>query len=390
MNYKTNIWKLYAINFFNGLIPAYVIERLFWQQKDMTIQMVIYTEIIYAVTVIIFEIPTGIIADKWSRKNMMVLSAILSLFEFGILIFAKQFSHFAIAIFLTGIGCAAWSGSENALLFDSLQLTGDKQKFEKHLGLLNVAHLTAAILAALFGSFLASRFGFELNYWISVISIFISLCITLILTEPQIKSDMDEKIAIKKYFTISLQFFKKNPDIRVILFFGMIIGAALNYIDEFWQLYISEFGIPVIYFGLFSVSFTFMRFPGNMFANALKKWFSYRTILLSVLFIFSFGFLYIYLVRDYSCLVVLFLICLFSGIIEPLVTGYLHHRIDSTMRATIDSFQSLGLRIISIITGLGFGYFSTRISIFGGYGFIGLLCSVFFLYFLMASKKITK
>lgn len=34
----------------------------------MTIQMVVYTEIIYAMTVVLLEIPTGIIADKWGNS----------------------------------------------------------------------------------------------------------------------------------------------------------------------------------------------------------------------------------------------------------------------------------------------------------------------------------
>ena len=33
MNYIQNVWKLYAIRFFHNLIPAYVIERLFWEQR---------------------------------------------------------------------------------------------------------------------------------------------------------------------------------------------------------------------------------------------------------------------------------------------------------------------------------------------------------------------
>ena len=48
----------------------------------MTIQMVIYTEIIYAVTVVLLEIPTGIIADKWGRKKMVVLNAFFGCLSF--------------------------------------------------------------------------------------------------------------------------------------------------------------------------------------------------------------------------------------------------------------------------------------------------------------------
>jgi hypothetical protein len=53
---------------FYNLTPAYVIERLFWEQKGMTIQMVVYTEILFAITIALLEVPTGIIADKWGRK----------------------------------------------------------------------------------------------------------------------------------------------------------------------------------------------------------------------------------------------------------------------------------------------------------------------------------
>ena len=62
--------------------------------------------------------------------------------------------------------------------------------------------------------------------------------------------------------------------------------------------------------------------------------------------------------------------------------------IDSSMRATIDSFQSLGLRAAIIIVGLGFGYFSSGYDIFGGYGFISLICGVFLVFFLVSSKYI--
>jgi len=72
---------------------------------------------------------------------------------------------------------------------------------------------------------------------------------------------------------------------------------------------------------------------------------------------------------------------------EPVASGFLHHRIDSSMRATIDSFQSLGLRAVTVITGLGFGFFSSGYDIYGGYGFIAALCVVFLMYFLISSRR---
>ncbi len=388
MNYMQNVWKLYAVRFFYSLIPAYVIERLFWEQRGMTIQMVVYTEIIYAITIVFLEIPTGIIADKWGRKKMVVLNAFLGCCGIFILVFSTKFWHFAVVAFLAGIGGSACSGAENALLYDSLLKSGKEQSFEKHLGRLKMYEFLAIILAALSGSLMANRFGFEFNYWVSFVGMFISLCISLVLVEPDIQSEIDMPIPIKEYIKASVNFFGKNPSICIVLLSGMVIGSALNFIDEFWQLYISRLGVPVIYFGLFLAALSFLRLPGNIIAYAIKNRFSYRVLLSAVVFVFTVGFLYLSVVKDYTSLGMIFLISIVSGIIEPIVTGYLHHRIDSSMRATIDSFQSLGSRAVLIVVGLGFGFFSSKFDIFGGYGFISFICGVFFVYFLASSKDI--
>ncbi|WP_257985191.1 MFS transporter [Bacillus sp. T33-2] len=307
------------------------------------IQMVVYTEIIYAVTIVLLEVPTGIIADKWGRKKMMVLKALLGCCEFLILLFATEFWHFAGAVFLAGIGRSACSGAENALLYDSLLLQGKEQDFEKYLGSLNAFDFTSAIIAGICGSLLAGRFGFELNYWISFSGMFVSLCISLTLLETPVGGNpADKSIAIKEYVNASLHFFRKNPGVSLVVLSGMVTGAALNFIDEFWQLYLNRLHIPVVNFGLFSAAVMLLKLPGNILAHTLKKRFSHRALLSGATAVFAAGFLYLFFMRDLTGLAAILLIFLFSGMIEPLATGYLHHRIDSSMRATIDSFQSLG------------------------------------------------
>jgi hypothetical protein len=125
-----------------------------------------------------------------------------------------------------------------------------------------------------------------------------------------------------------------------------------------------------------------------MVAYKLKTRFSYRTLISVVIFIVTAGLLYITFVKSVTSLFVILLICIAAGIIDPLAAGYLHHRIDSSMRATIDSFQSLGLKAVTIVAGLGFGFFSAKFDVFGGYGFIALLCSIYFLCYTVLSKKV--
>jgi MFS family permease len=393
MDCTSNLWKLYALRFFSSLIPAYVIERLYWEERGMTIQMVVYTEIIFALTIVLLEVPTGIMADKWGRKRMLVLSALLGCGEFLILLFATEFWHFALVVFLAGVSRSASSGSENALLYDSLMLQGKASSFEKQLGGLNSCDFVSAILAALCGSLLASRFGLELNYWISLGSALIALLFSILLIEPATATAagdarVEEAIPFKQYVAVSLRFFRTNPGLCLVLFSGIMTGTALGFIDEFWQLYVSRLEIPVVFICAQYATHMLLRLPGNLLAHALLGRFSCRTLLFSVTAVFAIGFTYAAASKDYFGLTAMLVICLFSGVMEPLATGYLHHRIDSSVRATIDSFKSLGLNLVHILAGLGFGYFSSRYDVFGGYGFIALLCNAFLVWFIVASRKI--
>ncbi|NOU72358.1 MFS transporter [Paenibacillus sp. LMG 31458] len=390
MDYTSNLPKLYALRFFSSLIPAYVIERLFWEERGMTIQMVVYTEIIYALTIVLLEIPTGIMADNWGRKRMLVLSALLACSEFLILLYATEFWHFALVVFLAGVSRSASSGSENALLYDSLKLQGKASSFEKQLGRLNACDFVSAILAALCGSLLASKYDLELNYWISLGSTIIALVLSLLLIEPAAEDSIsiEEVIPFKAYVAVSLRFFRANPRVTLVMLSAMVSGAAIGYIEEFWQLYVSRLGVPVVYFGMLSAAIMLLQLPGNLMAHVLIRWFSYRTLIFIIMVVFAVGFTYVAISKDFIGLTAMLIICLFSGVMEPIATGYLHHRMNSSMRATIDSFQSLGENLVHTLAGLGFGYFASKYDVFGGYGFIALLCYVFLVWFIGASRKI--
>jgi len=120
MDVTKNVYKLYLIIFFHNLIPAYVIERLFWEQRGMTVFMVVLCEVIYAATIVILEIPSGILADKLGRRILLIISAVLSMIEFVLLLFAHSFWGFAFVGFMAGISGSCTSGASNALLYDSL------------------------------------------------------------------------------------------------------------------------------------------------------------------------------------------------------------------------------------------------------------------------------
>lgn len=383
---QSNIWKLYGYYFFHNFILAYVIERLYWEQRGMTIQHVVYTEIMYAVIIIILEIPTGYWADAWSRKNLIVLGSIFTCLESVILIYAHEFWHFALAVGLTAIQKALCSGAINALLYDSLKVMAREKDFEKILGRIRFFDYGSVTIAALLGSVIAIRFGFLSNYWLSLFSTIISLGFAIVLIEPS-RGKIELEEVNKKYIKQAFNFLKEHKSVRFVLMLGIVIGANLVYLDEFWQIYLKEINIPIIFFGVISSINSIIVSISSLGAYKIKDRLDEGKLYVALISVFSFSFILLSFTKSIYGLFFIILIYTSASIIEPLVSGYLHHKVDSSCRATIESFQSLAFRAATMVIGLIFGKISTVFSIFKGFRFIGVISFIYLIYYVISKRK---
>lgn len=388
MGCLSNVKKQYLISFFHALIPAYVIERLFWQQRGMDVQMVVYCEIIYALTVTVCEIPSGILADRFGRKRLLCFYDLFAAFELLLILFAHDFRQFAVAIFFSGIGKSLASGSENALLYDSLASAGKQDAFEKHLGRISAIDFCGSIIAALSGGILASFFRLELNYILSVASTCLAFLLTLTLKEPpRLAMPENRSSETRQYLKQALLVFRAKPLVLVYCTTGAVLGACMIYLDEFWQLLLDSVGVPVFLFGPVSAIEMLAAIPGNLCAYKLKERFSYRKLFTYIILIHAACFTALAFTQNALCILPMLLASFAAGITEPLVFGYLHHHTQSAMRATVESVFSMGLRIVAVGIGLLFGYVCASHSIFAGFLLLGALCLGYLILFPIWTKR---
>ena len=380
MKYFTNVKKQYLMTFFYALIFAYVIERLFWQERGMNVQMVVYAEVIYGVTVTLCEIPSGVLADMFGRKKLLVADSFFGAGELLIILFAQEFWHFAVAVIVAGIGGALSSGAGNAMTYDSLLAAGRENEFEKHRGRLNAISFAGYVIAALSGSVLASVFSFEFNYILSIISVGIVFVISLTLREPP-RSQAEKGTTIIQYVREGLTVFKFKPLVLRYCLTGAVLGACITYLHEFWQILMESVGVPVIFFGIISAVGLTLMVPGSLLAYRLRKKLGYKRLFNAILVFSVLGYTAICFIRSPLVLIPMFVIYLVSGLTEPLVDGFLHKNTESSIRATTESFSSLILRVTSILVGLPFGYISMRYSIFAGFLLPGIVCLVYLILF---------
>lgn len=383
---RANIPKLYAFWFFHHLIFAYVVERLFWAGRGITVQQVVFLEIFYSGVVLLLEVPTGALADRFSRKVMMVLSAVCTFGEFFTLIYAHSFPAFAGAIFSAAVAKALASGTSNALLYDSLAMTGETEHFEAVLGRINSLGRVAGAVAALAGAFIASRYSLVSTYWSSLVSTACSFLVALLLAEPRQRASAAQP-PVWSYIRTAYSFLRRRRDVLRVVLHGVVISSTVVYIDEFWQIYLKEIRVAVAYFGPFSVGVSLVVCAGALLSLRLKHGGAsgghiYITLLLGC----AGAVLAAGCMRSPLGILFLLLAYLISGIYDPLVSGYLHRQTASEHRATVESFQSLASRAITALVGLGFGWVASRSSVSVGYIFLGIMAACYVFSCLPAKK----
>lgn len=110
---------------------------LYLAYRGMNLAEIGLLEGIFHLTSMLFEIPTGAIADLLGRKKTIVLSRISALIATLLMISANGFWGFAISFIFSAASFNLSSGSEEALVYDSLKQLGKEEQYVKVNGRLN-------------------------------------------------------------------------------------------------------------------------------------------------------------------------------------------------------------------------------------------------------------
>lgn len=366
MNVYKNIKKSYFIIFVYYFIPAYVVERLFYLERGLDAQQAVFIQMVYALTIVVMELPSGILADKIGRKKLLCIGAFLSLMETVLLCSAFSFKQFALAVICAGISQACISGAWNALLYDSLEENHLSSKFESVLGYMQAATCGSQVLAGLLGSFLAERLSLTFTYEFSVGSHIVAFLFFLTLIEP-ITKHKEERPSFRMIIQTALSFYKNNKVVFAYILQGALLAGAITYIDEFWQIYFYEISIPVGLFGIAFTLFMAVRIPSGVVAAWLSRRFSSQSIVLGASLTIIGGVVQAGLTRNIYGAIGMIVAFFASELITPVITGYLQHLADDKARATIDSVNSLLNQLSTIGVGVLFGYVIKRSSVFIGF-----------------------
>ncbi|MEK6835963.1 MAG: MFS transporter [Nanoarchaeota archaeon] len=335
-NLKSNI-NLYYIFSFIGSIQFYgPVFALFFQSFSLNQTQILLFLSIYAISTILFEIPTGIFSDYIGRKKTLLISSILLSLCFFIFAFGDNYWYFAVAYLIMGLSSSFSSGTDQAFLYDTLLNLKKENKFKEILGKSAFLENLAIIVSMALGGFLFT-INHEFPYLLTAIIASLNIFIVLFFKEPQrIKSNK----GLLKHTLSSFKIFHKNKKLLMLSLFSVITISAVVISFFLIQQYYRFIGIPVVLIGLVIVGSKIIESLSSKYAYVIEKKlkFKFSIILIALFVVLGYGLMSFY--SFYWAFVFAYLLNIALGFSGPVFSDYINKHISSDKRSTILSIKN--------------------------------------------------
>ncbi len=356
MHIRSNIRKLYVIKMAKWFMLTMPILMLYYKDHGFSDAEAFQLKAAYSLAIVLFEIPSGYVADVLGRKRTLVIGAILGTLGFLIYSTTSGYVAFLVAEIILGIGQSFISGADSALLYDTLKHTDSEDDYVKYEGRTYTIGNYSEALAGLLGGAIAT-FSLHLPFVLQTVIAFAAVPAALSLIEPptHIKRDkpgLADIFSVVKYATIT------NRRLRYNLLISSILGCATLTMAWTYQLYLKDVGFQNYSIGIVHALLNLVVGTTTLFAYKIERrlapkgtvWFTSVSVTMVFLLL---GF-----VQSAWTVAALVLFYFSRGIATPVFKYYVNNITPSDIRATVLSVRSLVIRTLFAILAPSYGWVS--------------------------------
>jgi MFS family permease len=302
---------------------------------------------------VLFEIPTGVVADTWGRRASYLLGAgtllVTTFIYFWMWRMHAPLWAWAIGSALIGLGFTFFSGATEAWLVDALEYTGQREQLDRVLARGQVVTGGAMLAGSVGGGFLAQATNLGAPYLLRSALLALTLMAAALwmrdlgFTPSRDKSALMELQAVLRR---SLEHGWRNPLVRSLMLAGFASGGVGIYGFYAAQPYLLQlygdahaFGVT----GLATAIVAGMQMLSGAVAPQLHKLFSRRShVLLASALVSAASLCALAMVKTFAAALGVLIVWSFAfWITVPTRQTLLNGAIPSAQRATVLSFDSL-------------------------------------------------
>lgn len=378
---KKYISLIYLYTFLSTFILFYSCDTLYYLEKGISSSGYMFFVTISYFIKVILEIPSGILADKYSKKKILFIGNALFLISTLLFIISKSYTLFILAIIISSINNCITTGIANSLLYD---FNNKEDKFNKLIFRNSFSYNVSYMLAMILGGIVGQKYGLINTYYLTLIPTIINFIIICLIKEP--KKNNNDTVINKSIFKNALVEIKNNPTIINMIITNSILFSIIKIVEESHPDYSNSLGISVFEIGIYTSLILVFCIIGNYIGSKIKKDYYSRLIKFSPLFcglcIFLLGIL-----NSYYGILFLLLFYIFSESFDNIFLTIVHDSVTSKSRVTIESIISLILCICGLVISVLSSLALKKIELYQLYIFLGAMIILYGIINLVVNKK---
>ncbi|MBN1159393.1 MAG: MFS transporter [Bacteroidales bacterium] len=361
---RNTIINLGIIRFSKWFMLYMPIVKLFYEQNGLNNFQLFSLQAIHALIICLTEIPSGYAADLWGRKNIIMAGTILNFAGFVLYSFSAGFWGFLLAEMVIGFGVSFVSGSDSAMLYDTLSENGLQKSYLRYEGRLSAlgnfseSFAGLAVSAIMFLGITNLRYAYVAQ---SIIA-FVGIPASFLLREPVMHVR-----SLTRSFRDLLHSVKKNiigtRVLRYIILYSSLIGFATLIMAWFAQIFFFEVNLDHNLYGVLWTALNITVGLGSLAASGCDARLGAQKTNLLILVFLAGIFLVNGLVISTWAIAFLFVFYFVRGIATPVLKEYINRIAPSEIRATVLSVRSFMIRIFYFVLGPFFGWISDTLDL---------------------------
>jgi MFS family permease len=351
------------------------VNTLFLMRAGLDILGVMVANAAFTVAQVIFEVPTGVVADTWGRRASYLLSVSIIMLATLLYMWAGAARAgvlaFSLASVILGLGFTFYTGAVDAWMVDALHSVNSTIRTE------NVFARSAIVFGVfmVIGTTTGGVLG-QTALWLPYLGRTLLLVPALVLGLTSMRDlGFDRRVLqwstvgaeVRKVAASGVRYGTRNPVVRSLMLAGCVQGIFGMYGFYSWQRYFLDLlGRDLIWVsGLVAAAVGLAGACGGALVRPLMARKPRRSsVLLWTAAVATACIVLAGVVRVFWVAVPLYVLaCVLGGVAGPVRSAWLNACIPSEQRATLISLDSLFGEAGGTVGQLGLGYVSKAVSI---------------------------
>ena len=350
-NLHGNIRKLYAFSFLQMTLFPMAIITLFWKDHiGLTLTQILLLQSIFSAATLVLDYPAGYVSDRLGYRCALNIASVLGIIGWGIYTVAASFGAVLLAEILLGMSLSFISGSDSALLYETLRAEGTEHAYARHEGRMNgfgqFGEAAGALLAGVIYAYAPMLpFVLQVGVWIAALGVTRQLADTPRARANPARSHLAEAFATARYA------FRDNRHLRYTILLNTVLGISSFFPVWLIQPYMQHSGVPLAWFGPVWACANLTVALCAMASHRTQQFLGDRGMIILFVGLIAAGYFGLGMTAGVWGFLFYYLLTCMRGLRGPMMLAHTQSESASANRAATLSLQSVSFRLLFVCTG---------------------------------------